>query len=198
MSVNSQESEIKTDTTVNKLFPDTVFRSDTIHQDTASVVSRRKSRRETLESQVKYSSRDSMITAVANRKLYLYGEAQVYYEDIELKADFMEFDMNNSIVTAMSLTDTSGTVTGRPVFKKGNETFESDTIRYNFKTKKGLIKNIVTEQGDGYLHSQVTKRLANGHIHIRNGKYTTCNADHPHFYIGLTKAIAIPDDKIVS
>ncbi|MBN2212858.1 MAG: LPS-assembly protein LptD [Bacteroidales bacterium] len=190
--------EIKADTTVDKLFPDTVLISDTIQHDTTGMVPKTKSKKQTLESQVRYSSRDSMITAVVKRKLYLYGEAQVYYEDIELKADFMEFDMNNSEVTAMSLTDTSGSVTGKPVFKKGDETFESDTIRYNFKTKKGLIKNIVTEQGEGYLHSHITKRLSNGHIHIKNGKYTTCNAEHPHFYIGLTKAIAIPDDKIVS
>ena len=198
MSVNSQELDIKADTAVNKLLPDTVFRSDTILQDTATTVPRKKSSKQTLESQVKYSARDSMITAVEKRKLYLYGEAKVFYEDIELKADFMEFDMNNNVVTAMSLTDTSGSVTGKPVFKKGDETFDSDTISYNFKTKKGMIKNILTEQGEGYLHSQRTKRLTNGHIHIKNGKYTTCNADHPHFYIGLTKAIAIPDDKIVS
>ncbi len=198
VSVNSQELEIEPDTAVNKLLPDTVLQNDTLRQDTTTVVRRKRSSRDKLESQVKYSARDSMITAVEKRKLYLYGDAQVYYEDIELKADFMEFDMNNNVVTAMSLTDTSGSVTGRPVFKKGDETFESDTISYNFKTKKGMIKNIVTEQGEGYLHSQVTKRLTNGHIHIKNGKYTTCNADHPHFYIGLTKAIAIPDDKIVS
>ncbi len=198
MSVYSQELEIKTDTTVHKLFPDSVVRSDTILHDTTGTVSKSKSRKQKLESQVKYSARDSMITAVAERKLYLYGEAEVYYEDIEMKADFMEFDMNNSEVTAMSLTDTAGSLIGKPIFKKGDETFESDTLRYNFKTKKGLIKNIKTEQGDGYLHSQLTKRLANGHVHIKNGKYTTCNAEHPHFYIGLTRAIAIPDDKIVS
>jgi hypothetical protein len=198
MSVYSQELEIKADTTVNKLFLDSVVRSDTIIQDTTGIVSKSKTRKQKLESQIKYSARDSMITAIVDRKLYLYGEAEVYYEDIELKADFMEFDMNNSEVTAMSITDTAGSVTGKPVFKKGNETFESDTLRYNFKTKKGLIKNIKTEQGEGYLHSRITKRLANGHVHIKNGKYTTCNAEHPHFYIGLTKAIAIPDDKIVS
>jgi hypothetical protein len=198
VSVNSQELEIKADTAVNKLLPDTIIRNDTIQRDTSNVIPEKKTKRQALESQVKYSARDSMITAVENRKLYLFGDAQVYYEDIELKADFMEFDMNNNVVTAMSLTDTSGSVTGKPVFKKGDETFESDTINYNFKTKKGLIKNIVTEQGEGYLHSQITKRLTNGHIHIKNGKYTTCNAAHPHFYIGLTKAIAIPEDKIIS
>ena len=196
--VNSQEFELQADSSVNKLLPDSVFTGDTVPSDSAIAGQPEKREKQTIDSQVKYDARDSMITAVEDRKLYLFGEAQVNYEDIELKADYMVFDMRNNVVTAMSLTDTAGAVTGKPVFKKGTETFESDTIRYNFKTKKGLIKNIFTEQGDGFLHSQITKRQSDGHIHIKNGKYTTCNAPHPHFYIGLTRAIAIPDDKIIS
>src|SRR4030042_3128008 len=106
--------------------------------------------------------------------------------------------MDNTTMMAAGLKDTSGTVEGKPVFKQDNEKFDSDTIMYNFKTRKGIIKYVITQQGEGYLHSKQTKRLADGQIHIKTGKYTTCDAPHPHFYIGLTKAIAIPKDKIVS
>ncbi|UCH14738.1 MAG: LPS-assembly protein LptD, partial [Bacteroidales bacterium] len=151
-----------------------------------------------IESEVLYNSRDSFKISLADQRVYLYGEAQVNYQNIELKADYIVFDMTNNIVMATSLSDTAGKPTGKPVFKQGEETFQSDTIRYNFDTKKGVIKYIFTQQGEGYLHSKQTKRLESGHIHMQSGKYTTCDAEHPHFYIGLTKAIAIPEEKIVS
>ena len=164
----------------------------------ADTTSQPHKKKQTLESQVKYSAKDSMITSVTDRKLFLYGETKVNYENIELTSDYMAFDMANNVVKATSLNDSAGIAVGKPVFKQGDETFEADTIHYNFKTKKGMIKDIVTQQGDGFLHSEITKRQANGNIDIKNGKYTTCDAPHPHFYIGLTKAIAIPNDKIVS
>ncbi len=170
---------------------------DTITSDTL-VRDVKKPGKSPIESDVIYNSRDSFRIAISEQKIYLFGEAQVNYDDIELKADYIVFDMANNVVMATSLTDSSGESTGKPVFKQGNETFESDTLRYNFKTKKGLIKGVFTKQGEGYLHSNQTKRLDNGHIHMKGGKYTTCDAEHPHFYIGLTKAIAIPEEKIIS
>ena len=157
-----------------------------------------KPRKSPLESKVLYHSRDSFRISIAEQKIYLFGEAQVNYDDIELKADYIVFDMSNNIVMATSLTDSLGKALGKPEFKQGKETFQSDTLIYNFETRKGIIKYVVTQQGEGYLHSKQTKRLADGHIHLKDGKYTTCNAEHPHFYIGLTKAIAIPNEKIVS
>ncbi len=151
-----------------------------------------------MESEVTYTSRDSFRISLSERKIYLFGEAQVNYEDIELKADYIVFDMSNNTVLATGTTDTLGKSVGKPVFKQGNEVFQSDTLIYNFQTRKGIIKHAFTQQGEGYLHSEQTKRLENGHIHMKNGKYTTCNAEHPHFYIGLTKAIAIPEEKIIS
>ncbi len=87
---------------------------------------------------------------------------------------------------------------GIPVFTDENNSFESKTIKYNFKTQKGYIEEVVTEQEGGFLHAEETKKQSNGHIHLKNGKYTTCDADHPHFYIAITKGISMPGDKIVS
>ena len=94
--------------------------------------------------------------------------------------------------------DSAGQIAGKPIFTQGDEEISSDTLRYNFETRKGIIKQIITKQGEGYLHATRTKRLEDGEIHISKGKYTTCDDPHPHFYIRLTKAIAIPNDKIVS
>jgi lipopolysaccharide assembly outer membrane protein LptD (OstA) len=169
-----------------------------VTEDTTIEATARKKKKSPIESEVLYHSRDSFKISIAEQKVYLYGEAKVNYQNIELTADYIVFDMTNNIVMATSLSDTMGKPTGKPVFTQGTETFQSDTLRYNFETQKGVIKYVFTQQGEGYLHSKQTKRLADGHIHIKDGKYTTCDAEHPHFYIGLTKAIAIPEKKIIS
>ncbi len=170
--------------------------SDTIRTDT--LIQSKKTSKEVLDAKVEYSSDDSMIISIKNKMLFLYGNADVKYGDINLKSNYVEFGMSDNTVTAKGLPDSVGKITGTPVFKEGNEQFESDTLRYNFKTKKGYISQIFTEEGDGYLHSNTTKRLPSGRINIEDGKYTTCDLKHPHFYLSLTKAIVIPNDKIVT
>lgn len=150
-----------------------------------------------IEDPVVYSATDSMPFFIEKQKLYLFGAGQINYQDIELTAEYIEVDIATSSIYATSLTDSTGEKIGRPFFKQGDQTFRADTMRYNFKTKKGFIKGVFTEQEGGYLHSTTTKRLENEKICIRNGKYTTCNAEHPHFHIALRKAIMIPQDKIL-
>ncbi len=169
-----------------------------VTEDTTIEAAAKKKKKSPIESEVLYQSRDSFKISIAEQKVYLYGEAKVNYQNIELTADYIVFDMTNNVVMATSLSDTMGKPTGKPVFTQGTETFQSDTLRYNFETQKGVIKYVFTQQGEGYLHSKQTKRLADGHINLKDGKYTTCDAEHPHFYIGLTKAIAIPEKKIIS
>jgi lipopolysaccharide assembly outer membrane protein LptD (OstA) len=94
--------------------------------------------------------------------------------------------------------DSAGNLQGNPAFKKGKETFDAHWMRYNFKTQKGFIYFVKTKQQDGTLIGDSTKRNVNGQVHIHGGTYSTCDLDHPHFYIGLTKAKSIPGDKIVS
>ena len=176
---------------------DTIYGLDTLHASRyADTLTHKKEK--PLDSKVDYSASDTMIISMKAQKIFLYNNAQVNYEDIELKANYIDFDMANNRVHASGLPDSSGVMKGEPEFKQKDEAFTSKTMDYNFKSQKGKIYDIVTQEGEGYLHSKETKRLPNSHIDIKDGKYTTCNLDHPHFYIGLTKAIVIPEDKIVS
>ncbi|MGF1584087.1 MAG: putative LPS assembly protein LptD [Bacteroidales bacterium] len=151
-----------------------------------------------LSSEVEYTATDSIVYSVTDQKFFLWGEAYVKYENLELRAHYIEIDMASNEVFATGIADSLGQVTGRPVMTEGSETFEAETMRYNFQTKKGIITGIVTEQQDGFLHGHTTKKHANDHLHIHGGKYTTCDLDHPHFYIALTRAKVIPDDKVIS
>ncbi|NJM14916.1 MAG: LPS-assembly protein LptD [Bacteroidales bacterium] len=174
------------------------FATDSISADSVLADTVPHLKKSAIDAPVNYKSEDSMMFDLTVKKVYLYGQAMVTYEDIELTADYIEFDMANKEVYAVGVTDSLGNERGRPVFKDDGETFEAKSIRYNFDTKRGYIREVYTQQSEGYLHSERTKRQANGEVHLKNGKYTTCDAKHPHFYIGLTKAVVIPDDKIIS
>jgi len=180
--------------------PDTTITIDTVTSDTitADTIVVTKPKQGPLEDKVTYSSVDSMRVAVDEQKLYLYGDAQVNYQNMELKASYIELDLGREEIFAKGLPDTAGIITGNPIFKQGSQDFQSDSMRYNFKTKSGIIYHIVIQEGEGYLHSERTKRHPNEHIHLEDGKYTTCDAEHPHFYLALTKAIVIPEDKIIT
>ena len=174
-----------------------VITSDTIVSDSAKPGKIGK-KKPVLESEVKYTSQDSLIFSVGKQKVYLFKSGVVNYQDIGLKGDYIEFDYSTKVAMAAGAIDSSGKLGVKPEFTKGNDKYDFDTMRYNFDTHKAIIKSIITQQGEGYLHSTLTKRLSNGEIDIRRGKYTTCDAPHPHFYIALTKAISIPGKKTVS
>ena len=169
--------------------------TDSIDADSASLA---KKQGNTINSKVTYNASDSLIFSLDGGMVELYGDAVITFEEIELKADYIRYEMDQSLVIAFGLPDSAGDIQGRPVFTDLSGSFESKRLKYNFKTKKGFIEEVVTEQEGGYLHSQETKMQSNGHIHLKDGKYTTCDAPHPHFYISLTKAISMPGDKIVS
>jgi len=155
-------------------------------------------RTEPIDAPVEYTATDSIIYALRERKVYLYGEAVIKYKEIELTSELIEFDMANEIVFARGVTDSAGNLIGRPHFVEGSESFDAYSLTYNFRTKKGIIKQIYSEQEGGYLHSEITKRHPNNEIHLKRGKYTTCDLEHPHYYIALTQAKSIPGDKIIS
>ncbi len=157
-----------------------------------------KPREGALEDKVIYTADDSMKISLRDETMYLYGNANVKYLDIELAADYIELNYAKEEVFAKGRIDTSGQVTGKPVFNQGSQSFEADSIKYNFGNENGIIYHILTQQGEGYLHSDKSKRHSNEHIHAYGNKYTTCDAEHPHFYLALSKAIIIPEDKIVA
>jgi len=151
-----------------------------------------------LESIITYSAVDSIIPDFENQKMYMYKKAVINYQNIELKADYIMLDLVSKEVYAEGLPDSTGTIVGTPVFKEGNEEFESKTMRYNFETQKGIITDVKTTQGDGFVHSTLTKKISKDEFILRNGKYTTCDAEHPHFYLQMTKAKVISNKKIIT
>jgi lipopolysaccharide assembly outer membrane protein LptD (OstA) len=194
----------------NEVQPDTVLHhTDSIRIDSATVadagdslqsdsLKKQKTKKSFLNSPVKYNSTDSIVFNLEQKKVYIHKDGDVKYQKTELKADFIEFDMSSSKVYSKGVLDTAGKENGKPEFTDKDQKFNAKEFTYNFKTKKGFIKEVITKQDEGYLHGETIKKLANGHIDIKNGKYTTCDQAHPHFYLALTKAIVIPNDQIVS
>ncbi|TFH20527.1 MAG: LPS-assembly protein LptD, partial [Bacteroidia bacterium] len=177
------------------VIPDSLFMADSVLTDSIATSQARGS---DIQAEVKYSASDSLVFSLDEGTVELYGDARIAYEEITLEADYILYDMDLNTVVANGLPDSAGTIQGNPVFTDVSGTFESKKLHYNFKSKKAYVVEVVTEQEGGFLHAEETKLQKNGHIHLKNGKYTTCDADHPHFYLALTKAISMPNDKIVT
>lgn len=151
-----------------------------------------------LDNQVVFSSQDSIVMTGDNR-VYMYGKGAVTYGKLKLDADQIDMDMKNSLVYAVGRKDSLGDWVGKPVFDEGGATYETETMKYNFKTKRGYITNVITEQGEGYLTGGETKKMEDDTYYLKNGRYTTCDQhDCPHFYFQLTKAKVRPNKDIVT
>ena len=151
-----------------------------------------------IEAKVVYQSQDSIVFDMLSQRVKTFGNSKVQYESIDLSSDFIELYISKSEIFAKGLPDSAGTgIQGNPVYKDASETFDADSMKYNFKSKQGLAFGIYTKQEDGYLHGGRTKIHANKEIHVQHGKYTTCDDKCPHFYIELTKGKVIPNDKIL-
>lgn len=151
-----------------------------------------------LDDQVDYKADDSTTVDLLNQKAFLYNHAVVKYQDMTLEAGYIEIDFNNKTVRASATTDSSGNEVQRPVFEQGNDKFTAGKIVYNFETKKGKINDVITQQGDGYIHGRDIKKDSNNTYYVGHGKYTTCDLEHPHYYIGAKKIKVIPNDKIIT
>lgn len=151
-----------------------------------------------LTSSIDYSADDSTIYSIDGRKVYLFGNAKINYEDIELTAAYIEVDMEKNILYAEGVPDSLGKVQGQPIFTQGGETMQAKKLTYNVQTQKGFIRGLYSEQEEGYLHSEETKKEPDNTINLNRGKYTTCELEHPHFYLKLSKAKVVPDKAIVA
>jgi hypothetical protein len=174
-----------------------LIRQDTIVTDTLSRNLKMISP-DAIDRQVTYKSRGLKKNDLFNKRVTLLDEAEVTYGDIEIKADSIVFDMMANTVFAAGRSDTTGKIIGSPVFKQGTQQIESDSLLYNFASRKAIAYRIVTQQDEGVLHSQVTKMLEDGTSNISKSTYSTCDAEHPHFYINLPKAKIYPGKKIIS
>lgn len=150
-----------------------------------------------LDAQVVFSSKDSLIL-VRRDSAMMYGSSNVQYGDIKLDADNIDMDLRLNNVFAVGTTDSVGNVIGKPIFTESGTDYEAETMEYNFKSKKGFITNVVTQQGEGYLTGGQTKKGEGEDYYMKSGRYTTCD-DHecPHFYFQLTKAKVRPGKNVV-
>ncbi|MGL4293676.1 MAG: putative LPS assembly protein LptD [Bacteroidales bacterium] len=172
------------------------FQTDSLVNDSLSTPAVKK--KSPLEDVVTYEAQDSLVFTGQNLA-YLYGSSIVKYQDIELDADEIRMSLDSSTVYANGTPDSLGVLAGTPVFKDKSGEYESKTINYNFKSQKGFITNIVTQQGEGYLTGGQTKKMQDNEFYMVNGKYTTCDHhDCPHFYLQLTKAKVKPKKNIVT
>jgi len=170
---------------------------DTIIQLADSTVDSKQ--RTTLDAMVERNARDSIVQDIKNRKVYMYGDAVINYEEITLKAAYIEVDFTTNQVYAKGVKDSTGKVIGSPEFTEAGQTFKAKEMSYNFNTKKGIIKKVITEDGMGFLHGEKVKKLDDNTINILHGQYTTCNnEEHPHFSFRFKKSKVIPGDKIVT
>lgn len=175
------------------------FSQDSIAVDSAVVVDSIKPtpKKDAIDAPVYYESTDSMVWST-NGNAFLYGAGKVVYDKIELTADIISMNMDSSIVHAFGRADSAGVVSGLPVFVDGGTPYESEKMSYNFKNRKGFISNVYTQQGDGFLMGGKTKKDSANVFYSQDGMYTTCDAEHPHFYIKLTRAKVRPKKDVVS
>jgi lipopolysaccharide assembly outer membrane protein LptD (OstA) len=151
-----------------------------------------------LESKIIYIAKDSIRIDMKTKMVYLFGQSEVYYEGIELTAEEIEIDMDSNIVTARGKQDSTGKFYGEPVFTENGTVVNSHEMKYNFETKKGIIIEALTHEGENYIHGNKIYKTPDDILYIKHGKYTTCNLKHPHYYFSAARLKIIPEDKIIT
>ncbi|RPD50224.1 LPS-assembly protein LptD [Hymenobacter sediminis] len=155
-------------------------------------------RKGAVETTVKYKAQDSIRFEVQNKRAILFDKANVDYGDMNLKAALITVDYSKNLVTAEGAKDSLGRVQDRPLFKQGAETYQAGRIDYNIKSKRGRITDVVTQQGEGYIHAETIKKNNLNELFGVHGRYTTCNLEHPHFFINASKMKVIPGQNVVT
>lgn len=172
-------------------------KADTAKADTVKVDTLK--RKAGIDSPVEYTAEDSMIYDAHSGLAFLYGRAQVNYLNMQLTAAKIAMNMDSSLVHAEARPDSTaeGGLAERPIYRQGNDEYDSERMSFNFKTKKGFIHNVKTQQGDGYMVSEKSKRTADGTLYLEHARYTTCDAKYPHFYLALSRAKVRPGKETV-
>lgn len=193
---------------VDKNIPDTtkmdslqlaIYHHNKAIDDSIRADSMMRARSNGIDAPVKYSAEDSLVYDAESGTAYLYGNSKVDYENMKLTSDKVHMNLDKSTVRATGTVDSTAEdgIKGKPVFTMGKDEYKSDTMAFNFKSKKGLIKGVYTEQQDGFLSGEVGKRDSTGSIYLQHGRYTTCDKPHPDFYIALSRAKVRPGKDVV-
>lgn len=197
-SIHGNRFTINNDSTSTKNFrylraPKDSTTIDSLHQDSLN------KKKPLFTDIITHTADDSVILSLDGKKMYLYKNAIIKYLSTELTADYIELDMEKNIAFARGVADSTGKIMGKPKFKDGAQEFESLELKYNFETGKGFVKEIITQEGDGYIQGKLTKKMSDSIYCVKNGWYTTCDQhDHPHFYVRMSRAKMIKDKKVVS
>jgi lipopolysaccharide export system protein LptA len=188
--VQQQSDSLRQNTPADTLVSDSL-------QTTADTV-RMQAPRGDVETTVKYHADDSIIFEIPQREARLFGNTNIDYGAIKLEADLTKIDWGTNTLSASGRPDTTGKVAGKPLFTDGPQQYQTEEIRYNFKTRKAFITGIVTQQQEAFIHGETVKKGANDELFIGHARYTTCNLEHPHFYIEAQKLKVLPGDKVVA
>ena len=187
----------KNDTTLMDSLQKAIWKHNKAIDDSLYADSLNRQRKNGIDAPVHYTATDSMTYEGASGIAHLYGNANVKYEDMDLQSDQIYMSLDSSLVHATGSMDTTGTKFGTPIFKMGSDTYETDTMAFNFKTKKGLVSNVYTEQEDGFMTSELSKRNSTGEMYLYHGRYTTCDEPHPDFYLAMSRAKVRPGKDVV-
>lgn len=195
--IDTLRKSIEADTTLMDSIQLAVYKYNKHVEDSIRMDSINREKSVGIDAPVDFSAQDSMIYRASSKQAYLYGSSNVTYENMQLNSDKISISVDSNLVRATGTADTTGVVNGKPVFKMGQDSYESDTMAFNFKTKKGFINNVYTEQQDGFLWGQKSKRDSEGNLYLEKARYTTCDDENPDFYIALSRAKVRPGKDVV-
>jgi lipopolysaccharide assembly outer membrane protein LptD (OstA) len=152
-----------------------------------------------LKSKVEYQAKDSLRFEIKNQNVFLFNEAEIKYQDLDLKAGDIHINFPTKIVNASSIKDSAGKEIQLPDFTEGGQKFKSGTMSYNYETKRGYIQNVFTKQDEGYLHGTIVKKMENDITYLKDGWYTTCDREtDPHYEFKFGKAKVIPGKEVIT
>ena len=200
MIPDNQPSAIKTkrDTTQMDSLELAIYKYNKVIDDSLARDSINKRRQNGIDSPVEYSADDSLVYEAGTSRAFLFGSSKVKYQNMDLASENISMSLDSNLVYATGKMDTvSHQMIGTPVFKMGSDQYEQTEMAFNFKTKKGFITDVYTQQEDGYLTSEHSKRGAEGEMYLEHGRYTTCDDPHPDFYIAMSRAKVRPGKDVV-
>ena len=197
VQINTENDSTETDTTNADSLRLAIMQHNKVIDDSIRLDSINRSKSSGIDAPVTYSAKDSLVYYDATRTAHLYGSAKVKYENMDLASERVYINMDSNIIHANGVADTLGNLNGKPVFKMGSDEYESDDMAFNFKTRKGFVNNVFSEQEDGFLRSERSKHDSTGVLYLEHGRYTTCNEEHPDFYIALSRAKVRPGKDVV-
>ena len=198
-TITGDNVDVKTDTAMMDSLQLAIFHHNKMVDDSIRLDSLNKKKKSGIDAPVKYEAQDSLIYEAKSNTAHLYGTAEVSYENMNLKSDKIYMSLDSSLVHATGSADSTEKtgIKGRPVFTMGQDKYDTDTMAFNFKSKKGIVRNAYTQQEDGYLVSKVSKRNDKGELFLAHGRYTTCDKEHPDFYIALSRAKVRPGKDVI-